>query len=257
MHILLTNDDGVHAPGLLALVEPLNRIGNVTIFAPSTNWSASGHVKTMHKPLRVWDTQLADGTPALTADGAPSDCVALASLGLIEERIDLVVSGINPNANIGHDLTYSGTVMAAMEAAIAGIPGIAVSLDSSRIHQAPLEYAPAAEIAYTLIQQIMQGEHPTDMLLNMNIPYQPLENIRGVEITRQGTRVYNDELECRVDPRGKKYYWIGGNEPSGLDNPGTEFWALSNHYVSITPLKLDLTANEHIPKFTDLNLKLA
>jgi 5'-nucleotidase len=257
MHILLTNDDGVLAPGLLALVQSLNKLGKVSIIAPSKNWSASGHVKTMHRPLRVWATHLADGTLANASDGAPSDCVALGILGLVEKPIDLVVSGINPHANIGHDVTYSSTVMAAMEAAISGIPGIAVSMDSSQMHQGPLEYAPAAEIACTLIQQIMQSEHPPQMLLNMNIPYQQLENIRGVEITRQGTRVYNDELECRLDPRGKKYYWIGGNAPSGLDEPGTEFWALSNNYVSITPLKLDLTANEHIPNFTNLNLKLA
>lgn len=257
MHILLTNDDGVYAPGLLALVKPLSKIGKVSIIAPNKNWSASGHVKTMHRPLRVWETHLADGTLANASDGAPSDCVALGILGLIEKPIDLVISGINPHANIGHDVTYSSTVMAAMEAAIAGIPGIAVSLDSSQIHEDPLEYASAAEIACTLTQQIMRGEHPADMLLNINIPYQPLDHIRGVEITRQGTRVYNDELECRVDPRGKKYYWIGGNEPGGLVEPGTEFWALSNHYVSITPLKLDLTANEHIPLFTDLNLEHA
>jgi 5'-nucleotidase len=257
MHILLTNDDGVLAPGLLALVRPLSKLGKVNVIAPNRNWSASGHVKTMHRPLRVWETHLADGTLANTCDGAPSDCVALGILGLIEKPIDLVVSGINPYANIGHDVTYSSTVMAAMEASIAGIPGIAISVDSSHMHKDPLDYAPAAEVAYTLIQQIMQAEHPAHMLLNINIPYQPLDNIRGVEITRQGTRVYNDELECRVDPRGKKYYWIGGNEPSGLDDPGTEFWALSKNYVSITPLKLDLTANEFIPDFTDLNLIIA
>jgi 5'-nucleotidase len=254
MHILLTNDDGVYAPGLLALVNPLSKLGKVSILAPSKNWSASGHVKTMHRPLRVWETRLSDGTSATTSDGAPSDCVALGILGLVEKPIELVVSGINPHANIGHDVTYSSTVMAAMEAAITGIPGIAVSLDSPYLNQDPLEYASAAKITATLIQQIMRDDHPNDMLLNINIPYQPLEKIRGVKITRQGTRVYNDELECRVDPRGKKYYWIGGNEPGGLDDPGTEFWALSNHYVSITPLKLDLTANELIPIFTDLNL---
>src|SRR5512137_511771 len=128
MHILLTNDDGVYAPGLLALAQEMKKIGKVTIVAPDRNWSASGHVKTMERPLRVKETHLADGTPALASDGAPSDCVALALLGLIEEKIDLVVSGINPNANIGHDLTYSGTVTAAMEASIAGIPGLAFSL---------------------------------------------------------------------------------------------------------------------------------
>ncbi|NTW13382.1 MAG: 5'/3'-nucleotidase SurE, partial [Anaerolineales bacterium] len=128
MHILVTNDDGVQAPGLLALVQEMRQLGKVTVFAPDKNWSASGHVKTMDRPLRVRETVLADGTPAFTSDGAPSDCVAIPLLGFVKEDIDLVVSGINPNANIGHDITYSGTVTAAMEAVIAGVRGIAISL---------------------------------------------------------------------------------------------------------------------------------
>jgi len=246
MHILLTNDDGVHAPGLLALVEPLNTIGEVTIFAPSKNWSASGHVKTMHRPLRVWPTQLADGTPALTTDGAPSDCVALALLGMIEEPIDLVISGINPNANIGHDLTYSSTVMAALEAVIAGIPGVAFSLDSPQNHNEPLDFSPAAQVARTLVLQLIQRESNPSLLLNINIPYGPLEKMRGVRITRQGTRIYRDALEQRVDPHGEKYYWIGGEAPTGVAEPGTDFWALSEDFVSITPLRNDLTAHDQM-----------
>ncbi len=122
-HILVTNDDGVNAPGLLALVKEMRRIGDVTVLAPDRNWSASGHVKTMHRPLRVRQTTLADGSQAFSSDGAPSDCVALAILGFIETPLDLVVSGINPNANVGHDVTYSGTVTAAMEASHFGHPG--------------------------------------------------------------------------------------------------------------------------------------
>jgi len=118
IHVLVTNDDGVFAPGLLALAQEMRHIGQVTVLAPDHNWSASGHVKTMHRPLRVKDIRLEDGTPALATDGAPSDCVALAMLGLLSERVHLVVSGINPNSNFGHDVTYSGTVTAAMEAAI-------------------------------------------------------------------------------------------------------------------------------------------
>ena len=130
MHILVTNDDGIDAPGLLALAQEMRKIGKVTVLAPDRNWSASGHVKTMHRPIRVEPRTLADGMSALTANGAPSDCVALAILGIVEETIDLVVSGINPYANLGHDITYSGTVTAAMEAAISEIPAIAVSLHS-------------------------------------------------------------------------------------------------------------------------------
>src|SRR4030043_1904854 len=134
MHILVTNDDGINAPGLLALTQEMRAFGQVSVLAPDHNWSASGHVKTMHRPLRVKETPLADGSPAYASDGAPSDCVALGLLGFIPEKIDLVVSGINPNANIGHDVTYSGTVTAAMEAVIWGIPGIAISLDSPENH---------------------------------------------------------------------------------------------------------------------------
>jgi 5'-nucleotidase len=128
MHILVTNDDGINAPGLLALAKEMKSLGQVSVLAPDHNWSASGHVKTMHRPLRVKETVLPDGSQAWASDGAPSDCVALGLLGFITEKIDLVVSGINPNANIGHDVTYSGTVTAAMEAAIGGVSGIAFSL---------------------------------------------------------------------------------------------------------------------------------
>ena len=128
MHILVTNDDGVNHPGLLALAQTMRSLGQVTVLAPDRNWSASGHVKTLDRPLRMREVVLADGSPALSTDGAPSDCVALAVLGILPDQIDLVVSGINPNANLGHDVTYSGTVTAAMEAAINGLPGVAISL---------------------------------------------------------------------------------------------------------------------------------
>ncbi|MHB8775959.1 MAG: 5'/3'-nucleotidase SurE, partial [Bellilinea sp.] len=130
MHILVTNDDGVNAPGLLALTRAMQPLGKVSVLAPDRNWSASGHVKTLHRPLRVTETRLADGYPALATDGAPSDCVALAVLGILPEPVDLVVSGINPGANVGHDMTYSGTVTAAMEGAICGLPSLAFSLDT-------------------------------------------------------------------------------------------------------------------------------
>jgi 5'-nucleotidase len=256
MRVLLTNDDGVQAPGLLALAKSIRSLAQVYVVAPHRNWSASGHVKTMHRPLRVWQTQLADSTPALSTDGAPSDCVALALLGLIEEPIDLVISGINPHANIGHDLTYSSTVMAALEADIAGIPGIAFSLDSPQDHVGPLDYVPSAEVAKIVIQQLSHKQSLLQIPLNVNIPYGPIKEMRGVKITRQGTRIYRDALVQRVDPRGERYYWIGGDAPTGVAEPGTDFWALSEGFVSITPLKTDLTADEVIPQLSALNLTL-
>ncbi len=242
MHILVTNDDGVTAPGLLALANAMRNLGGVTVLAPDRNWSASGHVKTMHRPLRAKNIQLADGTPALAADGAPSDCVALAVLGLVPDKIDLVVSGINPNANLGHDVTYSGTVTAAMEAVIWEIPGIAISLDSPDNVVDELDYGPAAQVALKVSQLVLENSLPNGTVLNVNVPYLPENEIKGRMITRQGLREYRDELVQREDPRGRPYYWIGGEAPTGVPEMGTDIGALKEGYVSVTPLHLDLTA---------------
>jgi len=242
IHVLVTNDDGVFAPGLLALAQEMRHIGQVTVLAPDHNWSASGHVKTMHRPLRVKDIRLEDGTPALATDGAPSDCVALAMLGLLSERVHLVVSGINPNSNFGHDVTYSGTVTAAMEAAIWGLPGIAISLDSPENHLGLLDYGPAARIARKVVATVLDHGMPEGVLLNVNVPYLSDDQIKGIKITRQGLRVYRDSLVRREDPRGRPYYWIGGEAPTGVPEEGTDFGALAASYVSVTPLHLDLTA---------------
>ncbi|MGA7193475.1 MAG: 5'/3'-nucleotidase SurE [Anaerolineales bacterium] len=241
MHILVTNDDGVQAPGLLALAQEMRKLGPVTVFAPDHNWSASGHVKTMDRPLRVRETTLADGSAAFMSDGAPSDCVALPLLGLIEKEIELVVAGINPNANIGHDVTYSGTVTAAMEAVISGVRGIAVSLHSPEGFKSPLDYSTAAIIARRIAEKVMSDNFPEGVVLNVNVPYLKENELQGTMITRQGLRVYRDALDERIDPRGRPYYWIGGEAPTGVDEPGTDFGALTAGYVSITPLQLDLT----------------
>jgi 5'-nucleotidase len=242
MHILVTNDDGVTAPGLLALALQMQHLGDVTILAPDRNWSASGHVKTMHRPLRVKAVQLPDGTAAFASDGAPSDCVALALLGYIERKVDLVVSGINPNGNFGYDVTYSGTVTAAMEAIIHGIPGIAVSLDSPENHLGILDYGPAARAALKVANRLSQHGFPSNSVININVPYLPDDDIKGMRVTRQGLRVYRDLLDRREDPRGVPYYWIGGEAPIGVPEAGTDYGTVKAGYVSITPLQLDLTA---------------
>lgn len=241
MRILVTNDDGVQAPGLLALAQEMRKLGDVTVLAPDRNWSASGHVKTMERPLRVRETHLADGSDAYTSDGAPSDCVALAVLGVLDEKYDLVVSGINPNANIGHDVTYSGTVTAAMEAVISGIPGIAVSLNSPPEH-GERDYGPAARAALRVAEKIVSQPLPEGVLLNVNVPYLYDDEFKGFMVTRQGLRVYRDALVRRQDPRGRPYYWIGGDFPTGIPEDGTDVGALAAGYVSLTPLQLDLTA---------------
>ena len=241
MHILVTNDDGVQAPGLLALAQAMRPLGTVTVFAPDRNWSASGHVKTLERPLRVQETMLADGTSAFMSDGAPSDCVALPLLGYVD-KVDLVVSGINPFSNIGHDVTYSGTVTAAMEAVIAGVPGIAFSLASeNKPANVPADYGPAGEIAGRIVKKVLEGGLLEGVVLNVNIPYLSVETMKGITVTRQGLRVYRDALDRRVDPRGRPYYWIGGEAPTGVEEEGTDVGALAAGYVSITPLQLDLT----------------
>jgi 5'-nucleotidase len=242
MHILVTNDDGVSTPGLMALANAMKPFGKVTILAPDRNWSASGHVKTLERPLRVRDTILEDGTPAFCTDGAPSDCVALAVLGFVAEKIDLVVSGINPNANIGHDVTYSGTVTAAMEAAISGIQGIAVSVDRPEDRHANIDYSAAAQVAAVVVENWAINGFSPEIVLNVNVPYLPFEEIKGYEITRMGLRIYRDELVRRLDPRGRPYYWIGGESPTGMREDGTDYGALKDGHVSITPIQLDLTA---------------
>lgn len=233
MNILLTNDDGYAAPGLLFLKHALDRIGTVMVVAPDQNWSAGGHVKTMHKPLRLTEVQLADGTDAHASSGAPSDCVALVLLGAIDFKPDLVVSGINPNPNLGEDMTYSGTVTAAMEGALGGLPSIAVSVENKSGYQQAADFI--AHFAPSVVQQGL----PADVLLNVNVP---AGSIKGVQITRMGKRVYNDKLVARVDPRGKPYYWIGGEPPTGIADDGTDIGALSNGFISITPIQLDMTA---------------
>ena len=252
MHILVTNDDGVDAPGLLALNQALREIADTTVFAPSHNWSASGHVKTMHKPLRVGETHLADNTLALITSGAPSDCVALAFMGVVERPIDMVVSGINRGPNLGHDVTYSGTVTAAMEGAIAGVPAIAVSLGTFQ----EADFTFAARVAARLAHEITRRGLPSETLLNVNVPAVVEEEIAGIVVTRMGLRIYYDELIRRVDPKGRPYYWIGGKEPGGVLEEGTDLWAVANNYVSVTPLQLDLTAHRLIEQVKAWELRL-
>ncbi|MDD3824965.1 MAG: 5'/3'-nucleotidase SurE [Anaerolineae bacterium] len=246
-HILLTNDDGIQAPGLRALLEALRPLGRVSVFAPDHNWSAAGHTKTMHKPLRVARFALpgieGDEVEAYTSTGAPSDCVALALLGLLPDRPDVVVSGINQGANLGHDVTYSGTVAAAMEAAIFGLPAVAVSLDSYESQ----EFGLAARVGAGVVAKVQEHGLPAGTLLNVNVPPLAPGELAGTAVTRMGRRVYRDVLVDRRDPRGRPYYWIGGEPPSGHLDEGTDIWAVAQGYVSITPIHLDMTAHDLIP----------
>jgi len=238
--ILVSNDDGIDSPGLLALKQALETVGEVTVCAPEHNWSAAGHTKTMHKPLRISETTLADGSRAYTTSGAPADCVALAIMGILPRKPDLVVSGINRGANLGHDLTYSGTVAAAMEGVIFEVPSIAVSLDCKNTPD-PQVLRDAAAFVARLARQVLTHGLPPNTLLNVNVPNLPAQEIAGVEVTRQGQRIYRDVLVERKDPWGRNYYWIGGDEPTGIVEEGTDVGAVCEGKISITPVQLDLT----------------
>lgn len=249
-HILVTNDDGVLAPGLLALAQEMRQLGKVSVLAPDRNWSGGGHVKTLDRALRVKEVRLVDGTQAFASDGAPSDCVSLATLGFFKEPVDIVVSGINAGANLGHDVTYSGTVTAAMEAVIAGVPGVAISLETVDAHLGEIDYGAAARAAAKIVRQVIENGLAHEVLLNVNVPFLPDDKIRGIVLTRQGLRVYHSRLDERIDPRNKSYYWIGGDAPTGVPERGTDVGALAEGFVSVTPLQLDLTAYRAL---TDLN----
>jgi 5'-nucleotidase len=241
MHILVSNDDGVFAPGIAALAEAMLPLGTVTVVAPKENRSAIGHRKTMHKPLRIDPVKfpVAGVQAAYATSDSPSDSVALALLGFVEKPVDLIVSGINRGANMGQDLTYSGTVSAAFEAVIWGKPAIAFSLvDVST----DADYSAAAAIARQVVALGLHRKLPALTLLNVNIPALPLDAIKGFRVVRQGLREYNDELITRIDPYGRPYYWIGGTPPSGdMEEEGTDLWATHNGYVALTPIHMDMT----------------
>jgi 5'-nucleotidase len=241
--ILVTNDDGINSPGLLALKQALSTIADVLVLAPERNWSASGHSKTMHKPLRVHEVTLADGSLAYSSSGGPTDCVALAAEGVLGVRPDLVVSGINNGYNLGSDVTYSGTVACALEATIYEMPGIAVSTAS--VKRSPIDVAvlhpTAGAYAAQIARKVLAEGLPDDTLLNVNVPALAPTEIAGIEITRLGKRRYKDELIKREDPYGQPYYWLGGLEVVDFPDDGTDLGAVANGYVSVTPIGLDFT----------------
>jgi 5'-nucleotidase len=241
--ILVTNDDGVESRGLLALKQALEPLGDVYVVAPETNQSAVGHQKTFMRPLRVRERTLADGGRAWSVDGSPTDAVSLAFLGYFDVGFDLVASGINYGANLGDDVTYSGTVSAAMEAVINECPAFAMSQE----YYAHPDFGLAGRVAHLVAVNILERGLAPGALLNVNVPARLSEGDTDdepvIEVTRMGKRIYQDQLIERLDPRGVPYYWIGGPAPSGHAQRGTDFHAVVNGRIAITPIQLDLTAS--------------
>ena len=241
--ILVTNDDGIHAAGLRALADTLSALGRVVVYAPDSQQSAVGHGVTLRRPLRV--TRVAPDRHMV--DGTPTDCVMLAVRGLLEHRPDLVVSGINAGANLGDDVTYSGTVAGAFEGMLLGIPAVAVSL----VGTGETHFDTAARATLEICRNILTDGLPPDVMLNMNVPDVPPEQLNGMAVTSLGRRNYQDEIVIRTDPRGVPYYWIGGANPDHYPMPGSDFEAIEQRRVSITPLSRDLTARDVLARLAD------
>ncbi len=247
MNILVTNDDGVHAPALLALETELAALGRITIVVPDRDQSATSHSLTLHRPLRIHRHD----DNRYSIDGTPTDCVLIAYHGLLDQRPDLVVSGINHGPNMGEDVFYSGTVAAAIEGAMQGTPAIAASL----VTREPTDFADPARFIRRLAAEVARRGLGGKQVLNVNMPHRPWPEVRGVQLTRLGTRVYSDTLIKKTDPRGRAYYWIGGQEPVWEAREGTDVRAVSEGFISITPLALDLTDYRVVVEMEGWNLE--
>ena len=232
--ILVSNDDGIHSAGLAALAESLEAVGDVVVVAPDREQSACSHALTLHRPLRIDDM----GPSRYAVDGTPTDCVNLAVNAILPEKPTLLVSGINRGANLGDDVTYSGTVSAAMEGTLLGVPSIAMSL----VGRGPYDFGAAAAFAARVARWVLEFGLPPDTLLNVNVPPDRDGVVpSAVELTRMGRRRYGDAIVEKVDPRGRKYYWIAGDEVPFVAEEGTDFHAVQHGRISVTPIHLDLT----------------
>lgn len=236
MRILVSNDDGVLAPGIKALNDALSTIADTDVVAPDRNRSAASNSLTLSRPLRA--RKMDNGY--ISVEGTPTDCVHLAITGYLEPQPDMVVSGINDGANLGDDILYSGTVAAAMEGRYLGLPAIAVSLVGYEVHH----YQTAALVAKNLVLKLKDNPLPKKTILNVNVPDLPISEIAGMEVTRLGTRHASEPIVKESDPRGRTIYWVGPPGEEEDCGPGTDFYAIKHGIVSVTPLQLDMTHYE-------------
>jgi len=247
MRILISNDDGVHAIGLRTLAERLSFEHEVYIIAPDRERSAAGHALTLHKPLRIEQVVMGfEVAAAWETTGTPGDCIKIGVSSILEKKPDLIISGINHGPNLGADVLYSGTVSAAMEGAVLGIPSIAVSLTNGSCQSADFIYA--ADFVVNFVNNIVNINFPKKTILNINIPSIAASEITGVQITRLGTRMYTDSYEKRIDPRGKVYYWLAGEIVDTIDEDGTDITAIRGNKISITPVTFEMTHKSIMPE---------
>lgn len=233
MHLLLSNDDGIRSEGLKALADALSPLGKITVVAPSRDHSASSNSLTLDAPIRAHC--IAENW--YSVDGTPTDCVHLAITGLIKDEPDIVIAGINLGANLGDDVIYSGTVAAAMEGRFLGLPAVAISVNSHRPH----DLQACARVSHEIISKLTGQQLPQDLIINVNIPDLSMQQIKGMETTRLGSRHKAEPVIESADPRGDTIYWVGAAGPEQDAGPGTDFHAIRNGCVSVTPLHLDLT----------------
>ena len=243
MRILLSNDDGYFSPGLAALADALKPLGDITVVAPERDRSGASNSLTLDRPLMV--RQAANGF--FFVNGTPTDCVHLAVTGVLEELPDMVVSGINVGANMGDDTIYSGTVAAATEGFLLGLPSIAISL----VGKSAFNYATAARIAADLVKRFQEKPIRRAVLLNVNVPDVPYGSLQGIEVTRLGKRHKAEPVTKTLNPRGDTVYWIGAAGAASDAGPGTDFYAVENGRVSITPLQVDLTHQQQVAAVQD------
>ncbi len=231
--MLISNDDGVYSEGLRVLARRLKQIGRVVIVAPDQERSAASHALTLHRPLRVKKIS----QDAYAVDGTPTDCINLGINEILKQRPDIIISGINHGANLGDDVHYSGTVSAALEGGIMGVPSIAVSV----VARERFRFEAAAEFAVKLVKKILRDGLPKGIILNVNVPNLPMSSIKGYNVTSQGKRNYGNIIVEKFDPRGRRYYWIGGDEAGFEDIPDTDCNAVAEGKISITPLRVNMT----------------
>ena len=244
MKILISNDDGVHAPGLRYLASALEKMADITVVAPDRNRSGVSNSLTLENPLRV----VTASNGFYSVNGTPTDCVHLAVTGLLKEVPDMVVSGINEGSNLSDDVLYSGTVAAATEGRFLGLPSLAISLAGPRCEH----YDTAAQVAKILIERLRETPLTFDTILNVNVPDMPFTELKGIQVTRLGTRHKAEPTIKSLDPRGRKIYWVGQPGPEQDAGPGTDFYAVNMGYVSVTPLQLDLTQYKVLNELSDL-----
>jgi 5'-nucleotidase len=251
--ILITNDDGINAPGIHSLIEAVKTLGEIYVVAPDKPQSGMGHAITLNSTLRVQEHKNEKGFPQFSTSGTPVDCVKLAIKKLLPRKPDLLVSGINHGSNSSISVIYSGTMSAAVEGALENIPSIGFSLCN---HSIDADFSAAIHIAHKIVKNVLNQKMPDYTCLNVNIPAIDLDLINGIKVCRSARAYWEEDFDERIDPYGRKYYWLTGSLKNYDDGEDTDEWALANNYVSVVPIHFDMTAHEHLKTIESWNLSI-